>query len=231
VIPVVYENELCLVVNKPINMPAQKDFSRTLDMLSVVESYLGKKAFLIHRLDRHVAGPVVIAKTKASAAKLNKELQEHSMTKIYKAVVVHKSNLSLSLNKSRTLDHYHKKDKSIAIIISNKEFFELKDSDKVGFKPVKLKYKCLNTLTYDTMSLSLLEIELFTGRFHQIRSQFRYVDLPILGDPKYGESVFNHNKFTEIGLQSTTLKFKNPKDNIILTAKVEHFEGPFKLFQ
>lgn len=230
-IDVIVENKEYIVVNKPADMPAQKDFSRTLDMLSVVEGYLGTKAFLIHRLDRHVAGPVVIAKTKTAAANLNKQLTSHGFSKIYKATVVHDKTINIKIGEEITLEHYHKKDKALAIIISKTEFMALSESEKKGFKPVKLKYTCLNTKTYDTMDLSILEIELFTGRFHQIRSQLKYVGLPILGDPKYGERLLDQKTYTKIGLQSTSLKFKDPKSNKPIRCDVEHYDGPFQLFK
>lgn len=229
-IPIILENNMCIVVNKPSNMPAQKDFSRSKDMLSLVEEYLGKKAFLIHRLDRHVAGPVVIAKTKEGAASLNKQLNANGFSKIYKAVVVHPSKNKLLLNEDVVLEHFHKKEQSIAKIISKSQMNQLNDSDKSAFKAVKLKYRCLKTKTYDTISLSLLEIELFTGRFHQIRAQLSYEGLGILGDPKYGEVSINGESFKEIGLQSTLLKFKDPKTKQELTAQAEHYNGPFMLF-
>ena len=230
-ITIIYENNECIVVNKPSNMPAQKDFSRTPDMLTAVENYLGSKAFLIHRLDRHVAGPVVIGKSKTSAAKLNKQIQGDDFTKIYKAVVIYDNQSVLKPGEIVMLEHYHKKEKSIATIISTQDYMELKDVNKAGFKSVKLKYKCINTLTYDTMSLSVLEIELLTGRFHQIRSQLKYEGLSILGDPKYGITEFNNHTYAKIGLQSTTLKFKDPSNNKFLTFQTEHFDGPFELFQ
>ena len=229
-IPIIIENSQFIVVNKPSNMPSQKDFSRTPDMLSAVENYLGNKAFLIHRLDRHVAGPVVIAKTKACAGNLNKQLNGNGFSKVYKAVVVHNNNDLLELNKTITLDHFLKKDKSFAKVISKEDYDRVKDN-RAEYKSVKLKYKCLNTLTYDTMSLSILEIELITGRFHQIRSQLKYVGLPILGDPKYGIIHFNESSYTQIGLQATRLKFRDPKTNKSMTAEVEHDNGPFSLFK
>lgn len=230
-IEILKENDQYIVVNKPSNMPAQKDFSRTPDMLSAVEDYLGCKAFLIHRLDRHVAGPVVLAKTKASAGALNKQLNGHGFSKIYKAVVVHSNEMELKLDEVISLEHYLKKEKAIAKVISTDEFQNLNNNSVQGYKSVQLKYKCLQTKTYGTMNLSVLEIELITGRFHQIRSQLKYVGLPILGDPKYGETIFNEKKYSKIGLQSTVLKFTDPKNNKVTTSMTEHYNEPFNLFK
>lgn len=230
-IPIIYENNGCLVVNKPANMPAQRDFSRTPDMLSAVESYLGNKAFLIHRLDRHVAGPVVIAKTKKAAANLNKQLTTNGFTKLYKAVVVHKFDTQLPLNKRIILEHYHMKDQSLAVVIDQKAYDGLDEVSKTKYKSVKLIYKCLNSIKYGDQCISVLEIELLTGRFHQIRSQLKLVELPILGDPKYGETEFMNQKYKTIGLQSISLTFKDPVCNHDIIAEAEHFDGPFEQFK
>lgn len=230
-IPIIYENSACVVVNKPADMPAQRDFSRTPDMLSVAEDYLGNKAFLIHRLDRHVAGPVVIAKTKKAAANLNKQLTTNGFTKLYKAVVVHNFDTQLPLNNRILLEQYHMKDKSLALVI-NKEAYDLLDNDnKAKYKPVKLYYECLNTIQHEDQCVSILKIELLTGRFHQIRSQLKSVGLPILGDPKYGETMFMNQKYKTIGLQSISLKFRDPVGKSDICAEAEHFDGPFEQFK
>lgn len=229
-IPILYEDKQLIVVEKPGNMPSQKDFSRTLDLLTVCTQYLGEKPFLIHRLDRHVQGPVVLAKTKKAAAFLNAQLKGVGFNKIYKAVVIWPSGREWNSKENIELRHYIKKGKDMATVISQSQYDLLANGEKSDYKEAILKYRCLDKITYDTIDVGLLEIELITGRFHQIRAQLSFVGLGIVGDPKYGSRDVGDRSFDHIGLQSTSLSFTEPQNNKKIQLVCEHNIEPFDLF-
>jgi 23S rRNA-/tRNA-specific pseudouridylate synthase len=235
-IPILYENQDIIVVEKPANMPAQKDISRTADMLSVTETYLGIKPFIIHRLDRHVAGPVIIAKTKQAARKMNEQLVKGLITKYYKAVVISGKNDDvmgkyLDSHQENILVHYIGKANKLAKVISEEDYMKLNVSEKLSYKKAVLIFTCIQTKSYDTINISLLKIQLITGRFHQIRAQLSFVGLPILGDPKYGVTECQGEYYKRIGLQSISIGFNDPKTKKDMFIQCEHFDKPFNLFR
>ena len=94
-INIIYEDNHLLVVEKPINVPVQKDSSGDKDLLTMLKEYLKKKynkpgdvyLALVHRLDRPVGGVIVFAKTSKAASRLSKQVQKHEFKKIYMAVI------------------------------------------------------------------------------------------------------------------------------------------------
>lgn len=213
-IPVIYEDEAILVIWKPDNIPSQRDFSRTKDALTWVEEYLKQSAYLIHRLDRHVQGLMIFAKTKEAAAHLNKQMVSHTFGKTYHAVVMGKAK------ESDTLIHYLRKEKGVAVI---------SEMPKEGYKRAELDYRCRSTVTFGEQTISLLEVVLKTGRYHQIRSQLKAAQLPIVGDPKYGTRQIGHQIISKIGLQAVELSIVHPMTKKPMHWHHEHQEEPFNL--
>lgn len=230
-IKVLFEDKDIIVVNKPSNMPSQRDFSRTFDMESAVLEHVGTKPFVIHRLDRHVEGPVVLAKSKKAAKKLNEQLIESGFIKRYKAVVLIEDTNKLVLNNKEYLIHYLSKEKSVAKVITVDEYRKLNVENQKRFKKAKLNYVCIKEMTYGTLKIALLDIELITGRFHQIRSQMKAVGLKILGDPKYGIKQLGDISFDSISLQCVLLGFIHPITNKNIKFISEHHREGFKLFE
>jgi len=229
-IRILYEDKEVIAVVKPAGMPSQRDFSRTVDLLTTVETYLGQKAYLIHRLDRHVEGPIVIGKSKKAAAYLNRQIQMKEMEKTYTAVVVD-SKKQLKETEERTLVHYLTKEKNKAKALQEEAYFSLSDVGKERYKKAVLKYSCMKTIKYGTINVSLLKIQLITGRFHQIRCQFSTEGMPIVGDPKYGIVDIDGKSIKEIGLQSISLCFKLPSTGEKICVDTIHKNEPFDLFQ
>lgn len=241
-IEILYEDEDIIVVNKKSNMPSQKDLSRTPDVLSLVNQYTKKECFLIHRLDRHVAGPMVVAKTKYAAASLNKQLQEKLLKnglesegfhKEYAAVVVDTKVVSDKLSGADWTDliHYQKKEGNIAISIEEDIYLKLSAQEKKNYKKATLRFNIQSTKKIDQQTILLLKIDLLTGRYHQIRSQLASYGLPILGDPKYGVVQLDGMEIVKkIGLQSTALGFLHPKTSEKVLLSASHREEPFDLF-
>ena len=215
-INIIYEDNHLLVVEKPVNIPVQEDKSKDTDMITILKKYRieheNKKgdAFigLVHRLDRPVGGIMVFAKTSKAASRLSEEIRNNTFHKTYLAVVQNK------LQKTGILEDYLIKDKNNNISkITNKE----------NGKYSALEYKVLNTKD----NLSLVEINLITGRSHQIRLQFSSRGNPLVGDSKYGNNPNNIN----IALFAKSITFKHPTTKETLTFSLNlPNRYPFNIF-
>ena len=192
-INIIYEDNHLLVVEKSANILVQADNTKDKDLLTILKEYLKEKynkkgnvyLGLVHRLDRPVSGIMVFAKTSKAASRLSNQIKNKTFKKTYLAVVEGKPN------KKGTLIDKLKKDKKTNVVKISKDG-----------KEAELSYK---TLDYK-QGLSLVEINLKTGRPHQIRVQFATKGFPLYGDQKYN---------------------KNPKkDNIALFAKKIEFVHP-----
>ena len=215
-INIIYEDNHLLVVEKPVNIPVQEDKSKDIDMITILKKYRieheNKKgdAFigLVHRLDRPVGGIMVFAKTSKAASRLSEEIRNNTFHKTYLAVVQNK------LAKTGILEDYLIKDKNNNMSkITNKE----------NGKYSALEYKVLNTKD----NLSLVEINLITGRSHQIRLQFSSRGNPLVGDSKYGNNPNNVN----IALFAKSITFKHPTTKETLTFSLNlPNRYPFNIF-
>ena len=162
-----------IVINKPSGMPSQKDPSGDLDAMSAASEMLKNEGenpdlWLIHRLDRVVGGLLVFARNRESAAKLSSAVSSSLMEKRYLAVCE-------GTAVGGVMRDYIFKDS-----LTSRAY--VSDRKRVGFKDAELSSQplmCDNGRT-------LVEIELKTGRFHQIRAQFSSRKMPLLGDKKYG---------------------------------------------
>ena len=204
---VIYEDNHILVIEKPINVPMQEDESKDLDVIRFAKEYLRVKynkpgnvyCGLVHRLDRPVGGVVVLAKTSKGASRLSDSVRTHKMTKKYCAVVVGK------LPKEKILIDY--------LIKDEKTNTSRITSEKLG-KYSELSYKVLQSKD----NQSLIQIDLKTGRSHQIRVQFASRQCPLFGDQRY-------NKDAKVGQQlalwATELSFPHPTTQEVLTFKSE----------
>ena len=177
---VIYEDNHIIVVEKKPNIPSQSDKTGDIDMLSIVKSYIKEKyqkpgnvyLGLIHRLDRPVGGIMIFAKTSKAASRLSNEVREKVFKKKYLAVVDGKLD-----KKEGVLEDYLYKDE-------RNNISKVVKKEKKNAKYAKLEYKVLK---YNKIKdLSLLEINLHTGRHHQIRVQLSNMGHSIFGDQKYG---------------------------------------------
>lgn len=209
-----YEDNHIIVVEKPYNIPSQEDSSHDPDMLSLVKAYIKEKynkpgnvyVGLVHRLDRPVGGIMVFAKTSKAASRLSKEIQEHQFKKKYLAVVQ-----GILKEKEGKLINYIKKDRFFNAVITN---------EKEG-KYAELSYKVLEEKGH----LSLLKINLKTGRHHQIRIQFQNQHHPLYGDQRYGEK---NNQ--QIALYAYEVSFVHPvKQEFMVFKNLPHY-GIFTQF-
>ncbi len=193
-INILYEDNHLLVVEKPINIPVQEDITKDNDLLTILKKYIKLKENkpgnvylgLIHRLDRPVGGIMVFAKTSKAASRLNEQIKNNYFKKKYYAVIENKINQTGTL-----IDYLEKDEKTNTTKVSSKG------------KESILNYKLIKTKD----NLNLIEINLITGRSHQIRVQFSSRNNPLYGDAKYNK---NYEKDSQIALFAYDLIFIHP---------------------
>lgn len=201
---VLYEDNHIIVVIKPYNIPSQSDKTNDIDMLSLVKEYIKEKyqkpgnvyVGLVHRLDRPVGGIMVFAKTSKAASRLSESIRNKSFSKTYLAVVNGKFE-----KQNGILENYLWKDEAL-------NMSKVVSKDKKGAKLARLTYEVLA----EKNDLSLVKINLETGRHHQIRVQFSNAGHSLYGDQKYDKGSMGK----QIALWAYRLEFKHPvKDEIM----------------
>lgn len=204
---VIYEDNHIIVVEKQPNIPSQADKTGDVDMLTIVKQYIKEKynkpgevyLGLVHRLDRPTGGIMVFARTSKAASRLSNEIREKKMKKTYLAVVD-----GVPEKQEGTLENYLFKDQ-------RNNISKVVDKNKKNAKIAKLDYKVLKVSKKN--NLSLIEVELHTGRHHQIRVQFANIGHSLFGDQKYG----TRGKGKQIALWAYKLSFIHPTTKEELT--------------
>ena len=214
-INVIYEDNHILVVEKPINVPTQEDESKDIDFLTMLKEYIKVKynkpgnvyLGLIHRLDRPVGGIMVFAKTSKAASRLSEQVRNKTFKKIYNAIVE-----GIIDEKGRLIDYLLKDTKKNIVRV-----------DKNG-KEAILNYKRLNYKG----NYSLVEINLETGRSHQIRVQMMNHGYPLYGDQKYNK---NAKVGEQIALFAKKIEFVHPTTKEKMTFELDlPNRKPFNIF-
>ncbi len=197
---ILFEDNHIIVVEKKPNIPSQADKTEDEDMLIIVKQYIKEKynkpgnvyLGLVHRLDRPVGGVMIFAKTSKAAARLSEQVRSKVFKKKYLAVVDGKIEEQVG-----TLENYLYKDERL-------NMSRVVSKDKKNAKLAKLDYKVLKY--NEIKNLSLLEINLHTGRHHQIRVQLSNFGHSIFGDQKYG----NRGQGKQIALWAYELTIEHP---------------------
>ena len=193
---VLYEDNHIIVVEKMPNVPSQGDKTNDVDMLTIVKQYIKEKynkpgevyLGLIHRLDRPVGGVMVFARTSKAAARLSEQVRNKVFKKQYLAIVDGK----LEKEAGEFEDYLLKNERN-----------NMSKVVKEGTKNAKLAKLDYKVLTYvDEINLSVVEINLHTGRHHQIRVQFASRNHSLCGDQKYG----TRGRGKQIGLWALTVQ-------------------------
>lgn len=207
---VLFEDNHLIVINKKSGDIVQGDKTGDTPLSDIVKDYIKDKynkpgnVFLgvVHRLDRPTTGIIVFARTSKSLERFNKMLRNKDVKKTYWAVVKNKPEKDID-----TLIGYLKKNPKNNKSTSYSS--EIKDSKKAI-----LHYKLIKSLN----NYHLLEVDLETGRHHQIRCQLSAIGSPIKGDLKYGFD--RSNKDASIHLHARNIKFTHPvtKETIFITA-------------
>ena len=224
---VIYEDNHIIIVNKQSGEIVQGDKTGDRPLSDIVKDYIKEKyqkpgaVFLgvAHRLDRPVSGLVVFARTSKALARLNKMFAEGEVHKTYWAIVKRSERPEIRGERSevrgerndewQTLEHWlvrtEKQNKSYAY-----------DHERPNAKKAILKYRALS----HSDNYTLLEVNLMTGRHHQIRCQLAAMGCPIRGDLKYGAPRSNPDG--SISLMSRRVEFIHPvsKTPIVVEAPV-----------
>jgi len=222
-IDVVYEDNHLIIINKKSGQIAQGDKTGDTALNELLKAYLKEKYSkpgkvylgLIHRLDRPTSGGLIFGKTDKATSRLSKMFQKHDLTKKYWAVVD-----NLPPQKEGVLEHFLKKDTK-----KNKSFVVKENTE--GAKKASLSYK----LIASSDRYHLLEIDLKTGRHHQIRTQLSAIDCRIKGDVKYGFKRANRDQ--SIHLHARYISFVHPvkKEEISFTFPVPEGDSVWTFFE
>ena len=197
---IIYEDKNILLINKPINIEVTGKNSLT----DIVHRLYKLQEFLpmpCHRLDRNTSGLILFAKNQTALDILLDKFKHHEIEKHYLALVY-----GVPKKKSERLISYLFKD-------SSKSLVYISDVPKKGYLKIITSYSLIESIN----NTSLLDVEIETGRTHQIRAHLSYIGLPIIGDGKYGINEINKKfKAKTQKLVSYKLKFSFIKDSGIL---------------
>ena len=197
---VIHEDNHIIVVEKPVNIPSQGDKTGDVDMLSIIKAYLKEKynkpgevyLGLVHRLDRPTGGVMVFAKTSKAASRLSEQVRNKEFHKQYLCIIDGKMENS----KGTFKDYLYKNERANTSRIA-------KPNEK-NAKEAILDYEVIKY--NEEINLSVIKVNLHTGRHHQIRVQFSSRKHSLYGDQKYG----TRGKGKQLALWAYSLSFKHP---------------------
>ncbi len=208
---VLFEDNHLLIINKPPGVLVQGDNTGDTPLVDLAKEYIKEKyakpgaVFLgvVHRLDRPTSGAIVFARTSKALQRLNAQFKERTTYKIYWAIIE-----KTTLSKKQKLEHWMvRKPKQ------NKSFAYTKEV--LSSKKAVLHYQIVKQLD----NYSLIEIELETGRHHQIRAQLSAIGKPIKGDLKYGAKRSNPDGSIHLHARSLTVSHPVTKENMTFVAE------------
>lgn len=199
---IVYEDEHIIICDKPIGVLSQKSEKNDLSINEYLIGYLLNskkieeeslahfKPSVCNRLDRNTGGMILFAKTLFGANILNKCIKERTVSKHYKTIV---KGTGL---KSERIISFLNKNESLNIV-------DVIDVEKPGYSKIETAYEPLRENV--KLGITELDVELITGKTHQIRAHLSYIGHPIIGDAKYGEKKLNAIFFEKYGLMNQLL--------------------------
>ncbi len=237
-IKILFEDDDIIVCHKPAGVATEGARVGNMDVVSFVRNYLARKnralgkngdrkppyVATVSRLDQPVEGVLVLAKTKAAATSLSGQIKDKTTDKYYYALGygnIFEDSGHLKNNLARE-EH-----SGNAVVLSEKEAASydnssviLESGDKLellslGIKNAELDYKVIARSVIAERPVTLFEVKLLTGRYHQIRAQLAHLGFPILGDQKYGseESIAfsEENNIKDVCLVCFRFAFDHPK--------------------
>lgn len=208
-LPILYEDNHLLVVDKPAGMLAQADLSGDLDVLTLAKQVIKERDAkpgnvflgLVHRLDRPVSGVMALAKTSKAASRLSAQFRERETDKRYLAVVAGAPDPVRG-----ELRHFLRKDRAERVT-------RVVESEAEG-KRALLRYEVLE----HRGTRSLLRVQLVTGLPHQIRVQLSAAGHPIVGDRKYGSSEPLVRGVVALHAESLALRHPVRREDVVVRA-------------
>jgi len=200
-IPILYEDGRILAVSKPAGMLSQKSASGDISLTECMRQYLKDRGewpegtyepAFVHRLDRNTSGVMLMAKTLEAARTLSEMVRDRRIDKFYLAAV---SGKAVLWQQETELKDFYRKDRQnnracVEPYSPEKESARLED----GWEVCRLKVRCLSVKE----DVSLLRVELLTGKSHQIRAQLSAHGFPILSDGKYGGRKTDGKAFSQM---------------------------------
>lgn len=221
IMKILYEDKYLIVAEKPVGVESQKSSSGKTDMPTLLSKYRqgkGEDSYIgvVHRLDTATGGAMIYSKREDITGKLSALVQSGDYKKTYLAVV--HGVPEEACGEMRDL-LYHDKMKNKSFVCSKK---------RSGVKEAILNYRVIETVEADSgEKMSLVEIELITGRTHQIRVQFASRKMPLVGDGKYGS---RDNRAT-CALWSYRVNFLHPVTNRVIECESQPQEAyPWDMF-
>ena len=207
---ILFEDNHLLIINKKPGELAQGDNTGDIPLVDSLKAYIRERDHkpgnvflgLVHRLDRPTSGIIMFAKTSKALARMNDAFQKREVTKVYRALIQGKPP-----KEHDRLTHYLRKNQK-----NNKTTVFSQPTNNA--KEAILEYYWVGSLD----SYEVLDVQLFTGRSHQIRAQLSFIGCPIKGDLKYGAKRSNPDG--SISLHARKLIFTHPvsKEEITIIA-------------
>ncbi len=204
---IIYEDEVLLVCNKPTGLMVEPDRNNFPNLLQQVKNYLkectGESMPYVqhlHRLDRPTSGVILFTKQKEHLRNLSEQFANRTVSKFYVALTKNAPKENSGL-----LEHWHRKEKKKAVLVSEDTPFAEKAILQYKVQPHK--------------EFFIWEIKLHTGKFHQIRVQLASLGCPVLGDQLYGSTdLYRENA---IALHAAKLIIQHPinKEEMVFEAK------------
>lgn len=205
---IAFEDNNIIIVRKPAGLDSHSGSGSSDTLINRIKRYLySRKEYLpeqensfapalCSRLDRNTSGLVTAAKNASALREINSAIRNGNITKLYHCLCISSPPKSADI-----ISAYHKKD-------SESNTASISDTPQAGYKPIKTGYEVLAV----NKEISLVEVTLFTGRTHQIRTHMAHIGAPLLGDGKYGNISVNkrYGVFSQ-QLCAYSLKFELPE--------------------
>lgn len=229
---IIYEDDYILICYKPAGLATQTGRADLPDMVSELKNYQkGRKGAaadgyigIVHRLDQPVEGLLVFAKTRKAAAGLSAQLSQGILNKHYYAVVCGQP----AETEAELVDYLAKAADNRSVVADKPVTGESAAAEKAAqqsglkFQEAVLHYRLIENKVSESEMIYLADINIYTGRFHQIRAQMSNAGMPLLGDRKYGNDrsadISRRLNVRNVALCAYELEFRHP-----ITGKIQHF--------
>jgi len=218
---VLFENSDILIIDKPAGLASQPGERVGASVVTLAESQFGFKPYPVHRLDKETAGCMMLAKSSRAASEWSERLSERKLRKVYWAVSFSTPSRDMGVF-SDSLDYQGKSQKA-------ETFYRVLRK----FSTENMPKNAAGSAGSEALRMSLLELELGSGRMHQIRRHLALHGLPILGDDKYGDFKLNKRIKSLFGVKNLLLwarQLEIPGIGMAVSAQPAHFSRFFAVW-